>query len=260
MLALSVERHATDGDLIGVLDGEPDAARAGAHVDTCAACSARLALLHQRSARFGDVLRRAEYPIVDRMRLLPAPAAVERAHVRARRRASWSRRGIRAAAGVLLLAGAAAASPARGWILDRVTGRRVESGRRAPLVTDRARARVPEQAAGSIVRFAPDSDELVIRFDVRPAAGSLTVATGDDLRSSAQIVFGARGEAFLVLPRELRIRNASGSLADYQVTLSPTVRRVRVQVGDAGAREIAIIDVTPGMRQIIQLGSREGGQ
>lgn len=259
MFAMSVERHVTDGDLIGILDGEPDAARAGAHVDTCAACTARLALLHQRSARFGDVLRRVEYPMVDRTRFLPGTAAVERAHMRARRRAVWSRPGIRAAAGVLLLAGVGAASPARGWILDRVTGRRVEPASRAPLVTGRTRARAPD-GAGSIVRFVPDSDELVVRFDVRPMAGSLTIATGDDLRSSAQIISGARGEAFLVLPSELRIRNASGSLADYQVTLSPTVRRLRVQFGDAGSLPIATIDVTPGMRHIIQLGSRAGGQ
>jgi hypothetical protein len=73
-------------------------------------------------------------------------------------------------------------------------------------------------------------------------------------------VSGAHGEAFLVLPSELRIRNATSSLADYQVMLSPTVRHLRVQFGDAGARATTTIDVTPGMRQIIQLGPRAGGQ
>jgi hypothetical protein len=108
------------------------------------------------------------------------------------------------------------------------------------------------------VRFASESDDLVIRFAVRPAAGALFIAGGQEPRSSAQIVSGARGEAFLVLPDELRIRNTVGSVADYQIVLAPTVQRVRVRVGDAAGGEIATINVAPGTQQTIALARPRG--
>jgi anti-sigma factor RsiW len=260
MISTRAERHGTDGELIGILDGEADAARSvGAHVDTCVACSARLAVLQHRADRLSEVLAMNEPPTVERARLFPAPDRIAEAYRRARRRPLWSRPGMRAAAGILLLAGVAAASPARGWVLDRVPWRRAEPARE-PGVADRTTAPAPRQVAGSIVRFAHDSDELVIRFAVRPAAGTLTLLVGDDLRSSAQIVSGADGEAFLVLPSELRIRNAAASLASYEVMLSPTLRRVRVELGVNRAQEIASVNVMAGMRHVIRLGSREGGR
>jgi hypothetical protein len=258
---MTAERHGTDGELIGLLDGDVDATRSmiGAHVDTCAACTARLTVLQQRADRLSDLLAMTEPPRIDRARLLPASDRLASAYGRARRRAFWSP-GMRAAAGLLLLTGVAAATPARGWILDRVPWRGSESTTPDRVVTDQPPQPVPEQVAGSIVRFAPDSNELVIRFAVRPAAGSLTLVVGEDVRSSAQIVSGARGEAFLVLPSELRVRNAPGSLAVYQVMLSPAVRRVRVELGVGDVTEIASVDVTPGMRRVIQLGSPDGGR
>ncbi|MFN2564073.1 MAG: hypothetical protein ABR499_03570 [Gemmatimonadaceae bacterium] len=259
MSTVSAERHRSDGELIGLLDGEAGigAADVAAHVDTCPVCSARLALLQQRAARLSAVLRLTEPPPADRTRLLPAPDRLARAGDRARRRAIWWHPGLRAAAGILLVAGVAAASPARGWILDRVTGRRNELTPSTPGATGSGPARAPEQSAGSIVSFTGSSDELLIRFDARPAAGSLAVVAGEEPRSSAQIVSGGRGEAFLVLPSELRVRNAAGSVADYELTVAQAVRRVRVQLGGSNTREIAIVDVTPGMRRIIQLGSAE---
>jgi hypothetical protein len=261
MVTMTAEQHGTDGELIGLLDGGVDATHSmiGAHVDTCAVCTARLAVLQQRADRVSDVLAMTEPPRIDRARLLPASDRLVSAHRRARRRAFWSP-GMRAAAAILLLAGVAAASPARGWILDRVPWRGEKSIPPDRGLTDRVPQPIPEQVAGSIVRFAPDSDELVIRFAVRPAAGWLTLVVGEDVRSSAQIVSGARGEAFLVLPSELRVRNAPGSLAVYQVMLSPAVRRVRVELGVGDVTQIATVDVTPGMRRVIQLGSREGGR
>jgi hypothetical protein len=258
---MTAERHGTDGELIGLLDGDVDATRStiGAHVDTCAACTARLTVLQQRADRLSDLLAMTEPPRIDRARLLPASDRLASALRRARRRAFWSP-GMRAAAGLLLLTGVAAASPARGWILDRVSWRRAEPPLRVHPVAPRTPVPESGQAAGSIVRFAPDSDELVIRFAVRPAAGSLTLVAGDDVRSSAQVVSGAHGEAFLVLPSELRVRNAPGSLAGYQVILTPAVRRVRVELGVGDVTEIANVDVTPGMRRVIQLGSGEGGR
>lgn len=260
MSPLSMERHSSDGELMGLLDGESDAGESAvsAHVDICAACSARLARFQQLVERLDRALAATEPPAVDRGRLLPPPDRLEQALRRARRRAVWSHPGLRAAAAIVLAAGVAAASPARAWILERVTGRRAEpSAGRTPGKTARAPTFPAPQSAGSIVWFAPGSNELIIRLDTRPRRGTLALVAGGDSRSSAQIVSGARGEAFLVLPTELRIRNEPRSVADYEVTLAAAVRRVRVQLGGADGRDLAAVDVAPGMRRVIQLGSGE---
>lgn len=262
MMTMGADRHSTDGDLIALLDGEQGTHQrvVEAHVDGCAVCSGRLAQLQERSARLRAALRAVEPPGIDRARLLPSRRASVRAARRPDPRAIWSRSGVRAAAAVILLAGAAAASPARGWILERIAGRRAEPALRGPNPAPRSPSPALEQAAGSIVRFASESDELMVRFDVRPAAGALVIVGGEETRSSAQIVSGSRGEAFLVLPDELRIRNTVGSVANYQIVLAPTVRRLRVRVGDTAGSEIATVDVAPGLRRTLQLTPHGGAR
>jgi hypothetical protein len=107
------------------------------------------------------------------------------------------------------------------------------------------------------VWFHPGDDELVIRFEAQPRAGTLELSAGQDPRASAQIVAGAGGEAFVVLPSELRVRNTAGSVADYRVVLSPRIRRVRVVVHDETFRAVTV-DVAPAMRRVIALGSQAG--
>ena len=261
MVTMNADHHITDGELVGLLDGEAGAGRreVEAHVDTCPVCTARLAQLQQRSTQFSKRLGAVDLPLVDRARLFPPPAQVAHARHRGPRRL-WSHVGFRAAAGVLLVAGIAAASPARGWILDRVMGRRslVTPGeRRSPTL---APARIPAQGSGSIVRFGAESDELLVRFAVTPAAGTLTVVGGTDSLSSAQIISDAHGEGFLVLPNELRVRNDSDSRAGYQMILAPAIRRVLVQIGDVGSRQATSVQVAPGVRHVIQLGSAGEGR
>jgi hypothetical protein len=260
MTTMGAERHSTDGDLIALLDGERGSYQRDveAHVDSCAVCSGRLAQLQHRSARLSAALRAVEPTVRDRPLLLPLRLSSDAHRRHEVRQAVWSRSGVRAAAAVILLAGAAAASPARGWILDRVAGRSAQPAPREPNADPYSRVPTPESLAGSIVRFASESNELLIRFDVRPAAGALVIVSGDDTRCSAQIVSGARDEAFLVLPNELRIRNSTGSVADYQVVLAPTVRRARVRFGDRTDSAIATIDMTAGTRQTIELARRGG--
>jgi hypothetical protein len=260
MITMGADRHSTDGDLISLLDGERGTHQRAveAHVDGCSECSGRLAQLQQRSARLSAALHAVEPPMIHRSRLLPPERSSTRPLLRRGTRAGWSHPSVRAAAAVLLLAGVAAASPARAWILDRIAGRRSESRVREPNMAPPPAMPAPPHTATSIVRFVTESDDLVVRFAVRPAAGALVIAGGQEPRSSAQIVSGARGEAFLVLPDELRIRNTVGSVADYQIVLAPTVRRVRVRVGDAAGSEIATIDVAPGTRQTIALAQPRG--
>ena len=258
MLTMNADNHASDGDLVALLDGDESLARPGieTHVDSCATCSARLAQLQERSSRLGELLSAIEVPSLERAHVFSSARIAPAATRLGSRRALWSRPGVRAAAATLLLAGVAMASPARGWILDRVGGRQGVVTRQSRTVVTPRRVRSSEQGPASVVRFPSESDELLITFDARPVGGTLVIVAGEDNRISAQVVTRSRGEAFLVLPSELRIRNATESLADYLVTVSPTVHRVRVRLG-AGDQEIASVQVTSGMRHSIALSTTE---
>jgi hypothetical protein len=243
------QRHATDGDLIRVIDGElVDADVAlGAHVAGCADCSARLNRLRSISSQVSDALRVVDVAPIDPVRIRPPFDDVGVARLRRRRRtvALWSRPGLRAAAALLLLAGVAAASPAaRRWIVERVS--RLRGTTPAPTAEPRqSSSNQPGSSAGSRVWFAPPTGpELIVRFETRPASGRLVLQAADDDRASAQVVAGASGEALLILPGEVRVRNSAASVADYRLTLPPSVRRVRVHIGPADADPI-LVDVPP---------------
>ena len=256
-------QHATDGDLVRVIDGELAAADAvlGAHVTDCAECSARLARLRSISDGIGDLLRATDVGPVDPMRIRPPLDAVGVARLRRRRRAVaiWSRPGVRAAAALLLLAGVAAASPAaRRWIADGIG--RLRGATPAPPTEPRQPSRPSQAASGSRVWFAPPTGpELVVRFETRPASGTLALQGTEDERASVQVVARGSSEALLVLPGEVRIRNSVTSVADYRLTLPSTVRRVRVHVGAADAQPL-LVDVAPATARAIDLTQLPGRQ
>jgi hypothetical protein len=248
-------RHATDGDLIRLLDDEFATADAelGSHVRECAECSARLARLRSHSQLISDAIRGLDIPPVDAARIRPPFDQVGIARLRRRRRAIalWSRPGLRAAAAIVLLAGVAAASPAvRRWVAERVAQRR-ESRPVQPAAPDRP-SDAPQSSAGSRVWFAPTSSELVVRFQARPTSGTLALQAVDDDRASAQVVARAGGEELLILPGEVRVRNSTTSTAEYRITLPATVRRVRIHVGPADSQPV-LIDVTPALARSITL-------
>jgi hypothetical protein len=254
------QRHATDGDLIRLLDADMAASgELAAHVAECRECGDRLSQLRRRSERLAAELRATDLPPVDPARIRPPLDQVSLARLRRRRRAVavWSRPGLRAAAALLLLAGVAAASPAaRGWIMEGV-GRLRGATRPAPRIDPAPPHKQPGTGVGARVWFTPTDDELVIRFETPQAGGTLELVAGDEPRSSAQIVGDASNESLLVLPSELRIRNTSSSVASYRVVLSPSVRHVRVDAGDS-AHGGTPVDVTPGMRRVIPLGTGTG--
>jgi hypothetical protein len=251
---MEMQRHATDGDLIRLLDMETTTADAelGAHVTDCAECTARLGQLRQRSKRLGALLRATDRPPVDARRIRPPFDELGVARLRARRHAMrpWMRPGVRAAAGLLLLAGVAAASPAaRTWVLERVARLRA---RPAPPSARPPASQAPRGSVGATVFFAPPAGgELAVHFDERQAAGTLELVSGNDDRASAQVAARAGTEALLVLPGELRVRNGPASTADYRVTLPASVRRVRVHVGP-GAPPI-VVDLQAGSRRVVEL-------
>jgi hypothetical protein len=253
-MATEDARHSPDGDLVRLLDDEAGARHAEltAHVTTCPACRSRLESLRRRSTLLTEVLTAADPPPVDRTRVRPPFEQLRpsRAGRVARRRAIWSHPGLRAAAGVLLLAGIAAATPARAWILDRVARlRRDAPSDRAAQV--QAPTPLAEPAPSSAVFFAPASAELTIRLQARQADGSIELIAGRESRSSAQVLTNASGEGFLVLPSELQIRNTPGSVARYRIVLSAAIRRVRVDAAGAGT---TFLEVTPDGHYVVPLG------
>jgi hypothetical protein len=261
---METRRHATDGDLVRLLDAETTSADAElkAHVAECADCGARLTRLRQRSERLSAALRAADVPSVNAARIRPPFDQASVAHLRAQRRhvGLWMRPAVRAAAALLLLAGVAAASPAaRTWIVDQVARLR---GSPAPApAPDRApqgSGQSPRGSVGAIVWFAPPAGgELIVRFDERPSAGSLELARGNDARAAAQVVARAGSEVLVVLPGELRVRNSPASTADYRLTLPPSVRRVRIHLG-AGDVQARVVDVRSGEAQTIPLAGTQG--
>ena len=249
-------QHATDGDLVRVIDGElaADEAVLGAHVTGCGECSARLARLRSISVSIGDLLRATDVAPVDPVRIRPPFDTVGVARLRRRRRAIalWSRPGLRAAAAILLLAGVAAASPAaRRWIADGIA--RLRGAAPASPTAPKQPSRPAQVASGSRVWFAPPTGpELVVRFENRPKTGTLALQRIEDDRASVQVVARASGEALLVLPGEVRVRNSGTSVADYRLTLPSSVRRVRVYVGPTDAQPM-FVDVAAQTARTIDL-------
>jgi hypothetical protein len=258
MLTADGARHSTDADLVRLLDGEAvhGGAAVSAHVKACGACRSRLEMLQRRSTLFTEALIAADAPPVHRDRVRPPfeQLTMARGGAAPRWHSIWSQRRLRAAAGLLLLAGIAAATPARAWILERVArlrGTEGPAGQRVPMVP--APAREPTLPQPTAVLFTPASAELTVRFLARQAGGTLELIAGRGSRSSAQILTNANGESILVLPSELRIRNSPGSLASYRIVLSATVRRVHVESG-AEQTEATSLEVTPDGRYVIPVG------
>lgn len=229
--------HPGDGILLALHDGEPGS-EVGAirgHVERCAECRARLTAIAESSDRVGAALASIDVPRVSQdefRRRLTQP----------RRRGAvpvWRRPGWRVAAAFIVLAGAAAASPIRRWF-----GERGDTPRTAPDSIPRPIA-LPVQSAESVgasVSFAATDTAFTVRFDSLPEAGTLTARRSSDANITARIVSGAGtgGDALVVLPGELRVRNAASSRASYGITLPDTVTRLRVIVGRR-----SIFDGTP---------------
>ncbi|MGH9887958.1 MAG: hypothetical protein ACREBE_20665 [bacterium] len=99
--------------------------------------------------------------------------------------------------------------------------------------------------------FAPSGPHFTMRLDSLPADGQLTLErTGAD-EISAQVTNGAGtgGDALLVLPGELRVRNTSAARASYAVLVPRAVDRVTVVVGGR-----SIFDGAPPARVTLHVG------
>jgi anti-sigma factor RsiW len=230
--------HPDDGALVRRLDGAADDGERGAldaHLAACRACAARADALARRSALVAAALA------ADAAGAPPVPFGWGDVTWRATARAAARRRtlGWRVAAGLALAAGAAAAAPvAARW------ARRTP----APPQTTAARAVAPiapsphaASAEPTSVAFAPGGSTLRVVVAEPQAAGVLELRAADAPGPVVAAVLGdAIGAQLLVLPGELRVRNAPARGASFRLTLPPGVRRVEVRVGDAPAARVDV--------------------
>ena len=235
--------HANDGELLALLDEQPmvEHSRLDAHVAQCEACASRLDRLRAASGRVASAVALIDTPPLDVTRMQRRLATVRSP----RRVATNSGFAWRAAAVVVLAAGVAAASPLRGWIVRHVN---TPAQSTPALPPSHAPAPSPSpvatNAAGAVVWFTAQGNDLVIRFDAIPAAGTLDLSQSTDRQASAQIAAGGHGESLLILPGELRVRNTAGSTADYRVTVPTDVHTVRL-VSGTSTRSIDVTRKSP---------------
>lgn len=221
--------HVTDGELIALLDDERGAVVeiGQRHLDECEACRARLNVLASQSSQVHSALSTILIPSVSEETFRRRIAAGTRRAVPLWRRPAWQA----AAAGVILAAAAAAASPVRNWIRRRVEPVPVvRPVSPPPAVTTESQA---ANRSGASVSFAPAGPTFSVRFDSVPSDGMMDVERTEDVNITARVVNGAGtgGDAMVVLPGELRVRNTTGSRASYRLSLPLTVTRFRAIVG-----------------------------
>ena len=223
------DAHASDADLVRLLDGEA-APRIGGdaevHVASCADCSARLARLRARSSSLSALLFATDAPVPSPDRLRPPARTTP---VRRAPRLRIAAALVVAAAGI-----AAAATPrVRGWIATRVSSEAPQANS-APM-THSART---SESGGAVIGFAVERSELAVRVILPQTSGVLELHAGDQALATAEVVHGD-GEGLVVLPGALQVRNHEGSTASYRVTLPGGVNAITVRIGDAPARRVA---------------------
>jgi hypothetical protein len=226
--------HLTDGELLYLAGERRDAAREAPlrfedarerdrarHLEGCADCGRRLALLERRARRLSALV--AEIDV---------PAGFRHPVLRARPR--WRPGGwVRAAAIVLVvLSSLLLVPPVRAWALGWVSARWMRIVAGAPAGTSAPRAEGPAAVGASTrVGFVPAGDELSIVLTAEQAGGALILTRTSASEVVFEVVGGTGGGTPLVHADGLRILNVATSRASYLVALPPSVQRIHVSVG-----------------------------
>ena len=232
MTPFNATEHLDDAMLVRHLDDRAGDANsdARAHLVTCGRCLARLELVRQRSDALGAALKRAPVVPLDARAREEQCAAIE-TRLATRKRASrraplWHSPWLRAAAGIVIVAGiAAAAPPVRAWIAARVDA--LTSAPRPERGTSAAPRESAREAPTSEVYFATTGRELEITFTARQAAGEILVTRAGEARSSVSVIGGS--EELVVLPNGVRVRNEATSTSSYLIRAASGVEHVRVR-------------------------------
>ena len=219
--------HADDGALLALHDNESvESPEVLVHVDGCSECQARLERIRAESNVVRSALRAVPVPSFDAATLRRELS--ERRAIPVATTSRWRRPAIQIAA-ALAVATVAAASvgPIRKLIVRRS----------APAEVTPASGQVPTPRpiprSGTTISFSETGPVFTVRFDSTPAGGSLELdrATSPAVVSAqAMAVAGDSADAMVVLPHELRLRNAAASTVGYRIMIPVSVERVRVVV------------------------------
>jgi hypothetical protein len=224
ILITTQDEHVEDGDLMRLLDTEcsdQEDRMLRMHLAACADCKKRHDRIARLSQRFSALLFQLEEPVP--RDITPVPES-RKAQTRPDVKPWWSRRVLRVAAVVaLILAGAAAVTPVRAWVIDAF---------RSILGAD-ASAPVQQQTPGSLVSFVPSGSEFLVEFLEQQSTGVLRVYVDTTDAASARIIGRAAGEGFLVQSAGLTIRNTSESSVSYELRLPRTCETFEVRIAGA---------------------------
>lgn len=220
ILLTTQDEHVEDGDLMRLLDSEcsdEEDRMLRMHLAGCAGCRRRHDRIARLSHKFSALLFQLEEPV-------PGDTTPVRRGRKTRPRAAarpwWSRRLVRVAAVVtLILAGAAAVSPVRAWVIDTF---------RSLLGADTSTP--PEQTTGSLVSFVPTGAEFLVEFAEKQSTGVLRVYVDTSTAASARMIGRDAGEGFVVQAAGLTIRNTGASSVSYELRLPRTCHSLEVRV------------------------------
>lgn len=223
--------HLTDGALLALHDGErgADMDIGRAHVERCYECRARMNAVAVNARQVRRALSSISIPSMSaealRRRIETARA---RRTLPISRRATWL-----AAAAVIVAVGVAAASPLRDWI-RRYIEHPTDQIRPAGSAFRAAPDTQSVDRAGATVSFAATRSDFTLRLDSVPDFGRVIAerAAGNEIFAHVVSGAGTGGDAMVVLPGELRVRNSTSARASYSVSLPSMVTRLRVIVAD----------------------------
>ena len=231
--------HLTDGELLYVAGERQDAAGGTPlrsedaperdwerHLEGCADCGSRLALLERRSRRLSALVAEVNLPAEFRFPVLRSPVL--------RARPAWRQGGwLRAAAVVLVvLSSLLLVPPVRAWALGWVSARwtRITADRPADAVRPRV-SEAPAAGASTRLGLTPAGDALALVIDAEQTEGALILTTTSAREVTFEVVDGPDGETPLVHAGGLRVLNVPTSRASYRVALPPGVQRIHIRVG-----------------------------
>lgn len=207
-------QHLDDESIELLLSGELSESEAHAirdHLAQCRACVRRVEAARQEDQEIGALLSVLDHPVPQ--------VRAEDVMRRARRR--WLRPRT-AAAGIVLLvvAGAASAMPGslvRTWLAELFEGLQETGAQQSP----------PVGVSGGISVIPTGQFELV--FEVGQRSGVIRVS----LTHEAELAVRAIGEGpgYSVAPERVQVENA-GSAADYEILVPRSAENVRIRVGD----------------------------
>ena len=252
ILMMTQDEHVEDGDLMRLLDTEcsdEEDRMLRMHLAACAECKRRHDRIARLADRFAALLFQLEEPVPgDTTRVPEIRKAQTQLHVTP----WWSRRVIRVAAVVaLILAAAAAITPARAWVIDAL---------RSLLGTDSS-ALAPQQTPGSLVSFVPSGGEFLVEFLQMQSAGVLMVYVDTTDAASARMIGRDAGEGFLVQRAGITIRNTRASEVSYELRLPRTCEAFEVRIAGAVVWRYQITTTGPdGPWQVDLKRAREVGR